>query len=245
MIDDSDLLRLCDTLDDLEKARIAGENRLRSLATIKGHAESPEAASLEGIIFGLKRLEKDAIKTVERAMKQHPRGNWVTDTPGLGLKTVARLVASIGDPTWNFAEDRPRRGVAELWAYCGYHVIDGRAPHRARGQKANWNPDAKMRVFLVAESCIKQDGKPDKNGKRRAMSPYREVYDDARAKYATATHDRDCKRCGPAGKPAPAGSELSDAHKHARAMRIVCKEIMKDLFNERAAEARTTDEVAA
>lgn len=149
---------------------------------------------------------------------------------------------------------RPRT-VSELWAYTGYHVIfpadhgptgthsrdvggeqtghpdqtsDGTqgkhvgvAPKRARGQRANWSTTAKMRAYLIAESCIKQ-----------RTSPFRVVYDDARTKYADAVHDMPCVRCGPAGNPAPAGSPLSDGHKHARAMRAVSKALLKELWRE-------------
>ena len=153
---------------------------------------------------------------------------------------------------------RPRL-VSELWAYAGYHVIDipagshvvlgsqfrdaaggeqngshpghdlhgtlataaGVAAKRARGQRANWSATAKMRAYLVAESCMKN-----------RSSPYRAVYDATRAKYADAVHQVPCVRCGPSGKPAQPGSPLSDGHKHARALRAVAKEVLRDLWRE-------------
>lgn len=96
----------------------------------------------------------------------------------------------------------------------------GVAASRARGQKMNWSPDAKMRAHLVAVSIVKSGG------------PYREVYDKAREKYEDAIHRLDCKRCGPAGKPAQVGSPISAGHQHARAVRIVAKEVLKDLWRE-------------
>ena len=101
----------------------------------------------------------------------------------------------------------------------GGHV--GVAPKRQRGAHANWSATAKMRAFLVAESCIKQSG-----------TSYRTVYDATRAKYADALHAVECIRCGPKGKPAPVGSALSDGHKHARALRAVAKEVLRDLWRE-------------
>lgn len=97
----------------------------------------------------------------------------------------------------------------------------GVAPSRRRGQRANWNATAKMRVFLVAESCVKQ-----------RTSPYRSVYETGRLKYAAALHNRPCPRCGPAGRPAQPGSPLSLGHQHARALRLVMKAILKDLWRE-------------
>ena len=116
----------------------------------------------------------------------------------------------------------------------------GVAPTRKRGQKANWNPDAKMRAYLCAEAALKagvRKGTADDTdgydyANREAITPYGQVYLDGRAKYADSVHGTECKRCGPAGKPAAAGSDLSDSHKHARAMRLVSKEILKDLWIE-------------
>ena len=148
--------------------------------------------------------------------------------------------------------------MSELWAYCGFHVIHpagqtstvaqeahaggvphhpaghtsiadqsrfagGMAPKRARGQRSNWNQDARTRVWLIATSCIKT-----------TRSPYREVYEQGRARYADATHPVPCVRCGPSGTPAAAGTPLSPGHQHARAIRLMCKEILRDLWRESA-----------
>lgn len=97
----------------------------------------------------------------------------------------------------------------------------GVAPCPMRGQRVNWSPTAKMRARLISESIVKAGG------------PYREeVYDAGRAKYAEALHRTPCRRCGPSGKPALIGSALSDGHKHARALRLVSKEILKGLWKE-------------
>jgi hypothetical protein len=90
-----------------------------------------------------------------------------------------------------------------------------------KGQKANWNPDARMRAHLVAESCIKQ-----------MTGTYRPVYEAGRVKYVDALHPATCHRCGPKGKPAQPGTPLSDGHKHARALRLVAKAILKDMYLE-------------
>ena len=101
------------------------------------------------------------------------------------------------------------------------HLLAGVAPRRQRGQRSNWDAKARMRVYLVAESCIKQ-----------ADSPYRKVYEEGRERYAEAVHAVECNRCGPKGKPAQPGSPLSAGHQHARAMRLVMKEILRCLWLE-------------
>lgn len=215
---DGALLAAADVLDDLERTRIAAENRLRSLTGPKGQVPwAPTVDMLAGLVDGLADLERTATRVVEKQVKAHPLGPWVQSTIGVGLKQGGRLIAAIGDPYWH-PEGRPRT-VSELWALCGYHVINGEAPKRRKGQRANWSPTAKMRAYLVAESCIKQ-----------ARSPYRPVYDDTRAKHAEATHNAPCARCGPSGNPALEGSPLSAGHQHARAMRAVAKAVLRDMW---------------
>lgn len=247
-----------DILDDFEKVRIANENRLRALtdSSDRGHGlsvDNPDVARLAALVDATKSLEHQGKLNLCRAMRAHPLWPWAKPLAGVGEKQFARLLAVIGDPYWNDLHDRPRT-KGELWAYCGYHVIPtsgsqrdhvpyshiaagstchpdrcivgvqndivGVAPKRRRGERSNWNEDARKRCYLIAESCMKQRGH------------YRDVYDAARAKYADATHRSACVRCGPAGHPAAEGSVLSLGHQHARGLRAVSKEFLKDLWRE-------------
>jgi len=117
----------------------------------------------------------------------------------------------------------------------------GVAATRTRGQRIHWSPEAKSRLFVIAEACMKQLVKPCAvdgdlgyavHVADCRCSPYRRVYDAAREKYADAVHPTQCVRCGPAGSPALAGSPLGDAHKLARALRAVSKAVVKDLWLE-------------
>lgn len=229
-----------DTLDDLEKIWIANANRLRQLTRAEEDSDGetrglgldvahPSVARLAAIVEGLENLTKEATKALEKEMRAHPLGPWVKAQKGVGDKQAARLLAAIGDPYIRPKMDhddgstepsRPRL-VSELWAYCGYHVLDsGLAPARRRGQLANWSEDARKRAWLISASIIKAGG------------PYREVYDARRARDAEATHHIACVRCGPSGKPAQPGTPLSLGHQHARAMRAVSKEVLLNLWKE-------------
>lgn len=221
------LALLADVLDDLERTRIANENRLRQLTRDEDDsdginrgfgltADQPQVASVQALVDGLVHMEHQATLALQRAVRLHPLGVWIKATSGVGEKQGARLLAAVGDPYWNALHDRPRL-VSELWSYCGYG--DAAAQVRRRGYKSNWSATAKMRAHLVAVSCIKN-----------ANSPYRMTYEAARAKYADAIHRADCLRCGPSGKPALAGSPLSAGHQHARALRAVSKAILRDLW---------------
>lgn len=214
------------TLDDLESQRIAMENRYRSL-TQSGVSENgnewgfgldernPQVATMGALVDQAREMEKQAVKNLEKLMRQHPLGPWVKAQRGLGDKTTARLLGIIGDPYWHTAENRPRT-VSELWAYCGLRP----GQKRRKGVQANWSDEAKKRAWLLATSCVKSGG------------PYREVYDKRRDHTEERLHDTECVRCGPAGKPAQPGSSWSKGHQHADALRITSKEILKDLWKQ-------------
>lgn len=233
-----------DVLDDLERIRIANENRLRQLTRSAEDGfglsiDDPNVRAIVSLVAGMnckstvladlgwerpakKRgqpccLEHEAESNLTRLLRNHPLGPWVKQARGVGEKQAARLLAAIGDPYWNTLHNRPRL-VSELWSYAGYG--DAAAQVRKRGQKSNWSTAAKMRAYLVSVSIIKAGG------------PYREVYDAARAKYDGAVHAVECKRCGPAGKPAAVGSPISAGHQHGRALRAVSKELLRDLWRE-------------
>lgn len=230
LLDDPLLNLLAANVDDLETVRIAGENRLRQLTRTEEDSDGltrgfglPEddplvdAVSLS--VEALKQNEANAIKRLEKHVRTGPWGPFVKRSGGVGEKQIARLLASIGDPYWNSLHERPRT-VSELWAYCGFHVIGGQAPGKRKGQRCNWSQEARKRAWLIATSCVKAKGH------------YRDVYDETRAKYAEAVHSAPCVRCGPSGKPASEGSPLSNGHQHARALRAVAKELLRDMWSE-------------
>lgn len=293
---DSLLTIYADALDDIERVRIANENRARALRQIKGLDGTREEARLIGIIDALRIIEHDCDLELRRALRDHPLWPAVKAMRGVGAKQGARLLASIGDPYWHSKLDRPRR-VSELWAYCGLNVLHldsqtpnsiqipvavgvdsssttdhanfedqapdvggadsrdptdqndgeahaqtvrGVAPSRRRGTKANWNTTAKMRAFLVAESCVKAgirmlpgcEKDPPSTATRKAISGYGELYLARRDRTAEHVHAHTCVRCGPSGNPAQPRSPWSDGHKHADALRVLSKRILKDLWRE-------------
>ena len=238
-----------DMLNDLEGARIANQNRLNQLTRTEPDEDgelrgfgldnsNPLVARIAALVELLDRADHEATLNLSWLMRRHPLGPWARAQRGIGDKQLARLLAAIGDPYWNTLHDRPRT-VSELWAYCGLHVrlvggdpnqgmlgnqttYVGVAAARARGTRANWSTAAKTRIYLIAVSCVKQP----------AGTRWRDVYDAARERYADAVHMVECKRCGPAGKPALPGSPLSAGHQHARGVRLVGKEVLKALWIE-------------
>jgi hypothetical protein len=158
---DAILAILAASLDDLERTRIATENRIRALRDEQGLAGSPFEAKLAALLDGLKTLEHQATLDLRRALRLHPLATFVKKTRGLGEKQAARLLAAIGDPA-------TRENPAKLWQYAGHG--DPARSRKRRGQVVEFNPTAKMRVHLCAESMLRAGN--------------RDVYDRERAKWA-------------------------------------------------------------
>ena len=235
---------LSDVLDDFETVRIANANRVRILTRSEEDSDGesrgwgltedhPEVAKLLLTLKALESAEHDSVLNLQRALRKHPLVVVQKRYRGLGEKQFARMLATIGDPYWNDLHQRPRT-VSELWAYCGLDVRNGEAPRRQRGQQSNWSEDARKRLYVISSSLVKGGRMAD--DKRGPQDPvadkYRVLYDATKAKYADSVHPVDCKRCGPAGKPALAGSPRSAAHIHAIAIRAMSKELLKELWRE-------------
>lgn len=248
-----------DVLDDTERTKIANENRLRSFTQSFADGgfglteDHPDVRNLMKLVEALGVVEHQAVLQLQRKMRKHPLGPWVKAQKGVGEKQAARLLATIGDPYWNTLHDRPRT-VSELWAYSGLHVLPagqrpndsqrtaaggdsspaggdssqrpvdsqrcgaGVAARRQKGVKANWSTLAKTRAYLIAESMLRAGN--------------REVYDARKTATEGRLHAAPCARCGPKGKPAQPGSPWSDGHRHADALRIASKDLLKNLWRE-------------
>lgn len=259
-LEDSIIGHLAASVDEFEQTRIAHQNRLRSVRGDDGRGPLdmsrnvtglPLEADLVELCLDLMKLERHAVKKLERAMAAHCLGPWIKQQRGLGFKQVGRLLASIGDPYLRTDTGTPRT-VSQLWRWTGFHVVDrvaggdagqwtsesqicnaGVAPRRTRGVSASWNHTAHARAYLVANACVRQLKTPCARGNDDswaehvegcACGQWRRIYDAGRYKYADA--------------------EISDLHKHNRALRLVSKELLKQLWIESRRlhmEGRTLD----
>lgn len=228
---DPTLALAADVVDDLERVKIANQNRLRALTRdvedsdgeMRGFGldeSHPAVAQLAALVTMIEAAEAEAVKNLQRAMRKHPLGPWVKAQKGVGEKQAARLLAKIGDPYINSATGQPRT-VSALWAYCGLHVIDGESARRRKGQQANWSTLAKTRAWLIIQSAMKQLDATCKTDTGIAehvdgckCSPYRIVIDQRRKRTAE-TH--------PDWTP---GHSLNDAQ------RVASKALLRDLWIE-------------
>lgn len=251
---------LADALDDIEDMRTATANRLRQLTRAKADKDgeergfgltlnNPQVATVAAMLKAIKHdddvlkelgyptnavlprdehgklssrscacLECRAIRSLTAEVQKHPLAPWIKAARGVGEKQAARLLAAISDPYWHTLHNRPRL-VSELWQYAG-HGDPARSKCR-KGQLVEYSPTAKMRVHLVAVSCMKN-----------LTSPYRAIYEKRKSQTEGRLHAVACVRCGPSGSPALAGSPWSAGHRHADALRVTGKELLRDLWRE-------------
>ena len=227
-----------------------------SYAEIRGHAKV-FGEMQEARIAYMNRLQaagvpKERLKEIERFMTADERGaaklmiaafrstvapaviEWQRAEKGIGEHLLARLIGEIGHPRiampyhWEGSKadrilvaDEPfDRTVSQLWSYCGHG--DPTRKRRAGMDKdeamALGKDRAKSLVWNLSKSCMMTDGH------------YRVVYDKRRIVTEGREHATDCARCGPSGHPAKAGTPWSKAHQLADALRIVGKEILRDLW---------------
>jgi hypothetical protein len=251
---DDVLAVLANQVGDLENFRKACGSQLGVLTRVGPDADGkhrgwglpldhPAVLQQQAVVEGVKALEDQAVKALEKHLKRSPLGPWVLAQRGIGFKTMARLLASIGDPYWNALHDRPRL-VSELWSYCGYG--DPAAQRKVKGQRVGWNPEAKMRGFLCIEPTTKMLRKPchsvkDDKGlvvetihvEGCTCSEWRIFYDQEKARYQGSVHERECPRCTGKGQPpASIGSPRKAAHVNQIAIRNTTKQLLRDLWLE-------------
>lgn len=155
----------------LQKARIAFGNREGALERGVDTQTQATANGSEGSAALFEKWEAhfDALETeCERDIKVAIKGIQIiedlTALKGIGALLAAKMVSMI-DITRSDT-------VSALWRYAGYGVIDGARERPVKGEKLHYNMRLKTTLYLVSGSFLKSG------------SPYRAIYDDARAYYA-------------------------------------------------------------
>lgn len=220
-------LRICaDLFHRAQQERIAVANLLRTsdhdmFGPHLAQIEATEHAARLMLRRCYRRVVPDSLKALQKA------------EAGLGEDSFARILGHLGDPYiatphWWEGTGANRtlmvgepyvRTISQLWQYCGHGAPGRRTMGMTAEQLAGLgNPTVKMLVHLQAEFCMKQKGR------------YRALYEATRCQVEDKKHTVPCVRCGPSGKPAQEGTPWAKGHQHAHALRVVGKEILRDMW---------------
>jgi hypothetical protein len=149
----------------LQKARIQFGNRLDAVLRAADPAVQVQEEILRRYYEAFDELERLADRDIARLVATHPIYDELARVRGVGPGLAAKLLALIGDISWFDT-------VSKLWRFAGYAVIDGKAERLVRGERAHFSTRLKATCYLVGVSML------------RSSSPYRVIYDHARARYA-------------------------------------------------------------
>ena len=88
---------LTDLYYDLQKSRIALENRLRAINQQASHQSQEEAKVLASVLEDVVRMEKSIPKAFEAYVVNTPVWPWLSSVKGIGVILAANLVSIYGD----------------------------------------------------------------------------------------------------------------------------------------------------
>lgn len=159
----SELKALVETYYDVQRLRVAGNNRLK--AALKGVSK---AERLEIAIAEMKDLETRIARQIAEVVKDEPIYGWLSAQRGIGPVMSAALIASGLDP----GIDKP----SGWWRFAGVGVIDGKNQRKRRGEKLTYNGFLRRTLEVCVGQFLKSHD-PEKGH----VSFYAELYYQFRA----------------------------------------------------------------
>lgn len=195
---------LVEVFYDVQGTRLAATNRVRA-AVSAGLSADLAREMTDWIDLRMDRQEAELKALVMAEIKQEPLWqNWLKGVKGVGPCIAGGLMAWAGDCS-NFDT------VSKLWAWSGLHVLDGHAPRRERGVRANWNPVMRTLAWKASKSFV------------LSGRGYRALYDAEKVRLRTLHPEPE--PCDPPRKRKDGGvlMRFTDGHIDAMARRKVAK----------------------
>jgi len=196
---------------DVQKTRIAAQHRIRK-AGEHGLSEASVELLMDWVNERMEKQETELKAMVLKQINDEPLWKeWLEGVKGVGPCIAGGLMAWVGDCS-RFDT------ISKLWAYCGMHVVDGEAPRRKRGERANWNGTLRTLCWKAGQSFV------------RVGEGYRDLYLQEKARLRLLHAEPipfdppRLKKLKP-GEEAPAGEimRFSDGHIDAMARRHTAK----------------------
>jgi hypothetical protein len=146
-----------------QKERIAFSNRLSAIERGADAASEEVTALVQKWLDKFNELEEELDGDIAKLIKDKPIVKEVMRLKGIGPMLSAKLISMI--------DIEKADTVSALWRYSGYGVINGERERPVAGEKLHYNKRLKTALYLVATSFM------------RSNSPYRTIYDSAKAYY--------------------------------------------------------------
>lgn len=187
---------------DIQRLRIQAGGRIKKTADeVQLNKKDKEFFEAQEGLF--KKLEKNALKAVKSAIKDHVMVEWLYEIKGIA-ETSAGVLLSEFDI--NKADT-----VSKFWAFSGLHVVDGKAPKPTKGQKLSYNSWLRSKlVGVIADNFI------------RAQNEYTSFYYNYKQRKESqgwgGYKDKDGKL------------KSVDGHRHNAAKRYMIKMFLKDFW---------------
>jgi transposase len=165
----NELLRALVDLRDrqIQKARIQFSNRLAALENATDDAgDSQQHIVVMRWLDVFQTLEEQLDRDITAHVKRYPIFEEMSGIRGIGPILSAKILAMIDIERAN--------NISALWRYAGYAVYDGQRERKVKGRTLHYNIRLKSTLYVLAGSFLK------------CNSPYRQIYDSAKAHYQAA-----------------------------------------------------------
>ncbi len=205
------------SLPEPQRARITRESVKLVAAARRGEGDPDLVAMIKAADAAAEvceAYEEGALKRIEKLAKGLPGIGFVTQTPGLGLRSFARIVGEAG-PLHLY--DNP----SKLWKRMGLAVIEGERQQKKTGglaQLHGYNPSRRAVSWNMFEAIMKRQLRKGENGETIAVGEYCQLYLDAKAGYLQR--------------------EWTRIHAHNAAKRYAEKRVLRDLWRSWRADLR-------
>lgn len=166
-------------------------------------------------------------RQVDKAVKEHPIADWITNTQGLSYKAIGELMKLVGN-LWNYPK------VSSLWTRMALNVENGRHPKRKRGEFFGYNTKCKGWAYNQGVVIVKAK---DCQKLNRPEHAYRHKYVQAKNHYMSKppTGPSQC-RLGQVHKTSEgkvhmcSSTELNAGHAEAASRTKAVKAMLKDIW---------------
>jgi hypothetical protein len=137
-----ELKALVETYYDVQRLRVAGNNRLKALARGASSAER-----LSTSVSDMRDLEKTLASQIGEVVKHEEVYPWLSSLRGVGPMMAGAILASNIDPNY----DKP----SAWWRYAGVGIVDGKNQRKRRGQKLGYDGFLRRTLEVLVGQFLK------------------------------------------------------------------------------------------